>query len=82
MCIFMCMFILSSILLLGEKCYRARGWKASERVTWNKALERCRKYGGDLVSIQSQEEQGNDLVCLFIKKYINILFKETQYTKK
>lgn len=48
-------------VLLGEKCYKSGGRKASERLTWEKALERCRNYGGDLVSIQSQEEQGNNL---------------------
>lgn len=46
--------------LLGEKCYKLGGRRPSERLHWDRASERCKSYGGNLVSIQSQEEQGKD----------------------
>ena len=53
---------------IGNKCYTAKGRKESERLTWTRALALCRAYGADLVSIQSQEEQGNymnlEISCL------------------
>lgn len=56
------------IPLLGEKCYRAwgRDQKTFERLPWERALERCRNYGGDLVSIQSQDEQGEDMGLIIL----------------
>ena len=49
-------------IFIGEKCYRVSGArKTSERLHWSGALARCKSYGADLVSIQSQEEQGNPM---------------------
>lgn len=45
----------------GNKCYKLGGRKRQARVSWDRALERCRSLGGDLVSIGSQQEQGNNL---------------------
>lgn len=53
---------------LGEKCYRVGGRKEHERVSWSRALDKCRSYGAELVSIESQAEQGKDL------HLVNVIF--------
>ena len=46
-------------IFLGNKCYRVAARK--DPAPWTRALEQCKSYGADLVSIHSQEEQGNSI---------------------
>lgn len=62
------MFLMFFFFFSGQKCYKGGGRKYHEKISWDRALARCRGYGGDLASIESQEEQGNDLHMLTTNK--------------
>ena len=55
---------------LGDKCYRVASRTLPERFTWTIALNMCKGYGADLVSIQSQEEQGNCMQLFDTRRFV------------
>lgn len=73
----LCLNVFLFLIFLGEKCYKVGGRKEHERVSFDKSLERCRNYGADLASIESQEEQGMHLINVSFKDVVNILLKKS-----
>lgn len=49
---------LAPIFFLPSKCYKVFGFVEEERKNWQEARKACIGFGGNLVSIRSEKEQG------------------------